>query len=65
MSQKTGVAPVSATELAEAAKEKDGRITSSPGPKPRAKFPMWRAEVPEFTAITSLSPILVENARSN
>ena len=34
MSAKTGVAPVSATELAVAAKVNDGTMTSSPGPIP-------------------------------
>ena len=34
MSAKTGVAPVSATEFAVAAKVNDGTMTSSPGPDP-------------------------------
>ena len=55
MSANTGVAPVSATELAVAAKVNDGTITSSPGPIPLARRPRWRPEVPEFTATHSRS----------
>ena len=51
MSTKIGVAPVSETELAVAAKLKDGTMTSSPGPMPRASSDICRAEVPEFTAM--------------
>ena len=39
MSAKTGVAPVSATEFAVAAKVNDGTMTSSPGPTPAASRP--------------------------
>ena len=39
MSTNTGVAPVSATEFAVAAKVKDGTMTSSPGPTPAASRP--------------------------
>ena len=37
MSTKTGVAPVSATEFAVAAKVNDGTMTSSPAPTPRGE----------------------------
>jgi hypothetical protein len=37
MSAKTGVAPQATTELAVAAKVKDGTMTSSPGPTPAAR----------------------------
>ena len=50
MSANTGVAPVSATEFAVAAKVNDGTMTSSPGPMPAASRPRCRPEVPEFTA---------------
>src|SRR5665647_1258963 len=50
MSAKTGVAPVSATELAVAAKVNDGTMTSSPGPIPAASRPRCSPEVPELTA---------------
>ena len=61
MSTNTGVAPVSATELAVAAKVNDGTMTSSPGPIPAASSPRCRPEVPELTATherpsTSWSP---------
>ena len=48
MSAKTGVAPVSATELAVAAKVNDGTMTSSPGPTPggqQAEVQAGRARV--------------------
>src|SRR6478736_4754840 len=50
MSANTTSAPTSRTALAEAANEKDGTITSSPGPMPRASRSMCSAEVPELTA---------------
>ena len=50
MSANTGVAPVSATELAVAAKVNDGTMTSSPGPMPAASSPRCSPDVPEFTA---------------
>ncbi len=56
ISTKTGVAPVSATAFAVAAKVKDGTITSSPAPMPRASSAMCSAEVPEFTATHSRPP---------
>ena len=53
MSANTGVAPVSATELAVAAKVNDGTMTSSPGPMPAASRPRCSAAVPELTATQS------------
>ncbi len=50
MSTKTGVAPVSATEFAVAAKVNDGTMTSSPAPTPRASRPRCWPDVPELTA---------------
>ncbi len=50
MSAKTGVAPVSATELAVAANVNDGTTTSCPGPTPAASRPRCWPEVPELTA---------------
>ena len=50
ISAKTGVPPASATELAVAAKENDGTMTSSPALIPAAINPRWSADVPEFTA---------------
>ena len=50
MSAKTGVAPVSATEFAVAAKVNDGTMTSSPAPTPHESRPRCWPEVPELTA---------------
>ena len=63
MSAKTGVAPVSATELAVAANVNDGTMTSSPGPMPAASRPRWRPEVPELTA-THVRPEVSTSANS-
>jgi hypothetical protein len=49
MSTKTGMAPVSATELAVAAKVNDGTMTSSPTPHPRRGNDV-KGEVPGLTA---------------
>ena len=54
-----------ATEFAEAAKVKEGTITSSPGPIPRARRPRWRADVPELTATQFLPETVLENFDSN
>ncbi|CAB4558281.1 unannotated protein [freshwater metagenome] len=50
MSANTGTAPASTTELAVAAKEKDGTITSSPALIPAAIKPKCSADVPLFIA---------------
>lgn len=65
MSANTGVAPVSATELAVAAKVKDGTITSSPGPTPAASRPRCSALVPELTATHGRPSTSAENSSSN
>ena len=51
ISAKTGTAPVRATALAVAAKVKEGKIISSPGPTAADNYPRCNAEVPEFTAM--------------
>ena len=63
MSAKTGVAPVSATEFAVAAKVNDGTMTSSPGPTPAASRPRCRPDVPELTA-TQVRPSTSASANS-
>src|ERR1035437_958702 len=66
ISAKTGVAPVNATELAVAAKVKDGTITSSPALTPQESRPRCRPEVPELTAThVRPSPKCSENSCSN
>ena len=66
MSAKTGVAPVSATEFAVAAKVNEGTMTSSPAPMPLDNRPRCRPEVPEFTATQARpSPKCAENSASN
>src|ERR1700741_643393 len=66
MSANTGVAPVSATEFAVAAKVNDGTMTSSPGPTPAASRPRGRPAVPELTATTGRpSSSVALNASSN
>src|SRR5450756_1034352 len=66
MSAKTGVAPVSATEFAVAAKVKDGTMTSSPALTPLESRPRCRPEVPELTATQARPrPKCAENSSSN
>jgi len=65
MSANTGVAPVNATELAVAAKVKDGTMTSSPAFTPLESRPRCRPEVPELTATQARpSPKCSENSSS-
>ena len=56
MSAKTGRAPASTTELAVAAKVKDGTITSASSGKPLASVARCWAEVPELTATAWAPP---------
>ena len=53
ISTKIGVAPVKATQLAVAANVKEGTMTSSPRPIPRATITKCCADVPELTAMDS------------
>ena len=65
MSAKTGVAPVSATELAVAAKVNDGTMTSSPALTPADSRPRCRPDVPELTATQARPrPKCAENSSS-
>ena len=64
MSANTGVAPTSRTALALAAKEKDGTMTSSPGPRLSAIRESWSAEVPELTATQCRPPTTAPNSCS-
>ncbi len=65
MSTNTGVAPASSTTLAVAGKVKSGRITSSPGPMPRARRVRCNAAVPELTATACRTPTYSATFRSN
>src|SRR5665647_2278163 len=66
MSAKTGVAPVNATELAVAAKVKEGTMTSAPALTPQDSRPRCRPEVPELTATQARPrPKRSENSSSN
>lgn len=65
MSANTGVAPVSRTELAVAAKVNEGTTTSSPAPIPAATSASRSAEVPEFTATQCRPSTSAENSSSN
>ena len=49
MSQKTGVAPTLTTASGVAKNVTDGTTTSSPGPTPSARSPIWSASVPLAT----------------
>src|SRR4051794_7079631 len=65
MSANTGVAPARQTALADAAKENEGRITSSPGPIPMPSSARCSAEVPELTATQCRPSTSAENSFSN
>ena len=64
MSANTGSAPTRRTALADAAKENDGTITSSPAPMPSAIKARCKAEVPELTATQCRPPTTSENSAS-
>ena len=49
MSQKTGVAPTLTTASGVAKNVTEGTTTSSPGPTPSARSPIWSASVPLAT----------------
>ncbi len=51
--------------MAVAAKVKDGTITSSPGPSPRASSERCSADVPELTATQYAAPVTGANSSSN
>jgi Transmembrane secretion effector len=65
MSANTGVARARAATPAVAAKEKEGTITSSPGPMPRARRDSHRAAVPELTATQCRPATSPANSASN
>src|SRR3990172_5944190 len=65
MSTNTGRAPSWRTGAAVAMKLKEGRRTSWPGFRSRARSPSSRAAVPEFTAVACGTPRYAANSRSN
>src|SRR3990172_792842 len=65
MSTNTGRAPSWRTGAAVAMKLKEGRRTSWPGFRSRARSPSSRAAVPEFTAMACGTPRYAANSRSN
>ena len=64
-STKTGVAPTSTATSAVAQKVKDGQITASPGPMPRARNGSTSASVPLAQVTACLAPEKAASSASN